>query len=198
MKLMRKLYVAAVLCLAAPFFVRAAEVVLMEEIVAKVNGDIITSSELNDDKKAVEEELSKQGLTGAELERTREAMLADLLRNRIDEILLRQKGKDMNLKVEADLNKQIADYQRQFKMPDPDQFQKFVVEQTGKSYEDFRGSLQDKLLVDGVIRDEIMRKVAVPTEEIRAYYDEHRNEFQRMERLPAIFCLTRQNSLLFP
>jgi len=141
------------------------------------------SAELNDDKKAVEEELSKQGLTGAELERTREAMLADLLRNRIDEILLRQKGKDMNLKVEADLNKQIADYQRQFKMPDPDQFQKFVVEQTGKSYEDFRGSLQDKLLVDGVIRDEIMRKVAVPTEEIRAYYDEHRNEFQRMERV---------------
>ena len=69
MKLMRKLYVAAVLCLAAPFFVRAAEVVLMEESVAKVNGDIITSSELNDDKKAVEEELSKQGLTGAELER---------------------------------------------------------------------------------------------------------------------------------
>ena len=183
MRLMRKLYVAAVLCLAAPFFLRAAEVILMEEIVAKVNGDIITSSELNDDKKAVEEELSKQGLTGAELERTREAMLSDLLRNRIDEILLRQKGKDMNLKVEADLNKQIADYQRQFKMPDPDEFQKFVVEQTGKSYEDFRGSLQDRLLVDGVIRDEIMRKVNVPTEEIRAYYDEHKDDFQRMERV---------------
>ena len=44
MEPMRKLYVAAVLCLAAPFFLRAAEVVLMEEIVAKVNGDIITSA----------------------------------------------------------------------------------------------------------------------------------------------------------
>ncbi len=180
---MRKLYVAMVLALAAPFFLRAAEVVLMEEIVAKVNSDIITSAELRDDKKGVEEELSKQGLTGAELERTREAMLADLLRNRIDEILLRQKGKDLNLKVESDLNKQIADYQRQFQLPDPDAFQKFVVEQTGKSYEDFRGSLQDKLLVDGVVRDEIMRKISVPSEEIRAYYDEHKDEFQRMERV---------------
>jgi hypothetical protein len=110
-------------------------------------------------------------------------MLADLLRNRIDEILLRQKGKDLNLKVESDLNKQIADYQRQFQLPDPDAFQKFVVEQTGKSYEDFRGSLQDKLLVDGVVRDEIMRKISVPSEEIRAYYDEHKDEFQRMERV---------------
>lgn len=180
---MRKLYVAMVLALAAPFFLRAAEVVLMEEIVAKVNSDIITSAELRDDKKGVEEELSKQGLTGAELERTREAMLADLLRNRIDEILLRQKGKDLNLKVDSDLNKQIADYQRQFQLPDPDAFQKFVVEQTGKSYEDFRGSLQDKLLVDGVVRDEIMRKISVPSEEIRAYYDEHKDEFQRMERV---------------
>lgn len=180
---MRKLYVAMVLALAAPFFLRAAEVVLMEEIVAKVNSDIITSAEIRDDKKGVEEELAKQGLTGAELERTREAMLADLLRNRIDEILLRQKGKDLNLKVESDLNKQIADYQRQFQLPDPDAFQRFVVEQTGKSYEDFRGSLQDKLLVDGVVRDEIMRKISVPSEENRAYYDEHKNEFQRMERV---------------
>ena len=180
---MRKLYVAAVLCLAAPFFLRAAEVVLMEEIVAKVNSDIITTGELRDDKKGVEEELSKQGLTGAELERTRDAMLADLLRNRIDEILLRQKGKDMAMKVEGDLNKQIADYQRQFNLPDPEAFQRFVVEQTGRSYEDFRGNLQDKLYVDGVVREEIMRKISVPTEEIRAYYDEHKNEFNRMERV---------------
>jgi parvulin-like peptidyl-prolyl isomerase len=180
---MRYLYVAFVLSLAAPFFLQAAEVVLMEEIVAKVNGDIITSSELRDDRKAVEEELSKQGLTGAQYEQTLTQMVADLLRNRIDEILLRQKGKDLNLKVESDVNKQIADYQRQFKMADPDSFQRFVVEQTGSSYEDFKGKLTDTALVQGVIRDEVMRKIQVPNEEIRAYFDEHKTEFQRQERV---------------
>src|SRR3954470_5302016 len=108
-RLMRYLYVAFVLSLSAPVFIHAAEVVLMEEIVAKVNGDIITSSELRDDRKAAEEELTKQGLTGAQYEQALTQQIADLLRNRIDEILLRQKGKDLNLKVESDVNKQIGD-----------------------------------------------------------------------------------------
>jgi peptidyl-prolyl cis-trans isomerase SurA len=180
---MRYLYVALVLSLTTPVLIHAADVVLMEEIVAKVNGDIITSTELRDDRKAIEEELSKQGLTGAQYEETLKQTISDLLRNRIDEILLRQKGKDMSLKVEADVNKQIADYQRQFKLPDPEAFQRFVSEQTGQSYEDFKSKLTDQALIQGVIRDEIMRKIQVPAEEIRAYYDEHKNEFQRQERV---------------
>ena len=109
---MRYFYVALVLSLAAPVFLHAAEVVLMEEIAAKVNGDIITNTELRDDRKGVEEELTKQGLSGAQYEQALNQMVADLLRNRIDEILLRQKGKDLSLKVEAEVNKQIADYEQ--------------------------------------------------------------------------------------
>jgi len=180
---MRYLYVAFVLSLAAPFFLHAADVVLMEEIVAKVNGDIITSTELREDRKVVEEELTKAGLTGAQYEQALEQRVSELLQNRIDEILLRQKGKDLNLKVESDVNRQIADYQRQFKMPDPETFQRFVAEQTGSSYEDFKSKLTDGALVQGVLRDEIARKIQVPTEEIRAYYEEHKSEMQRQERV---------------
>jgi parvulin-like peptidyl-prolyl isomerase len=68
-------------------------------------------------------------------------------------------------------------------MADPEQFQRFVVEQTGKSYEDFRTQLTDNLLVEGVKREEIYRKVQVPPEEVRAYYDEHKDQFQRKERV---------------
>lgn len=181
---MRTVYVALVLALAAPFFLRAADVVLMEEIIAKINGDIITSSDLRDDRKAFEDDLKKQpNLTQAQIEQARSQYDTDALRNRIDEILMRQKGKDLNLKVEADVNKQIADYQRQFKMPDQEQFQQFVARETGRSYEDFRTQLVDNLLVEGVKREEIYRKVQVPAEEIRAYYDEHQDQFQRKERI---------------
>ena len=180
---MRYLYVAFVLSLATPVLIHAAEVVLMEEIVAKVNGDIITSTELRDDMKAAEEEVAKQNLPPAQREEALKQIQTDLLRNKIDEILLRQKGKDMNLKVESEVNKQIADYQRNFKLPDPDAFQKFVVENTQSSYEDFRNRLMDQALIQGVIRDEIMRKIQVPAEEVRAYFDEHKNEFQRQERV---------------
>ncbi|MEI9812364.1 MAG: peptidyl-prolyl cis-trans isomerase [Acidobacteriota bacterium] len=180
---MRSLYVALVLCLAAPFFLHAAEVVMGEEIIAKINGDIVTNTDVRDDRKGIEDELAKQKMPAAQAEETLARVIPDILRNRIDEILLRQKGKDLNLKVEGDVNKQIANYQRQFKLPDPDAFQRFVVEQTGRSYEDFRGQIQDNLLAEGVKREEIYRKIQVPKEEVRAYYDEHKNEFQRMERV---------------
>jgi parvulin-like peptidyl-prolyl isomerase len=180
---MRALFVAGVAALSLPVFLQAAEVMRVNEIVAKVNGDIITSLELAEDRRLVEEELRKQGLQGAEYEAQLARMTSELLSNRIDEILLRQKGKDLNLKVDAEVNRTIADYQRQFKMPDPDQFQRFVVEQTGRSYEDFRTQIQDKLLIDGVIRDEVMRKINVPAEEVRAYYEANKNQFQRQERV---------------
>ncbi|MEP6962590.1 MAG: peptidyl-prolyl cis-trans isomerase [Acidobacteriota bacterium] len=180
---MRYLYIALVISLSAPFFLRAADVVLMEEIAAKVNGDIVTSTELRDERKALEAELSKSGLSGAEYEAALKQATSELLSNKIDQILLRQKGKDMNLKVETDLNKQIADFQRNLGKPDPEEFQKFVVEQTGRSYEDFKTGLQDKLLVDGVVREEVYRKIQIPAEEIRAYYNEHQSEMQRKERV---------------
>jgi len=193
---MRYLYVILVLGLSAPLFVRAAEVTVIEEIVAKINGDIITNTELKDDRKGVEEALKQQGLKGAEFEEMMAKVTPDILRNRIDESLLRQKGKDLNIKVETDVNKRIADYQRQFKLPDPDQFQKFVVEQTGKSYEDFRGQIQDSIIVDRVKGDEIYRRIQVPKEEVRAYYDAHKNEFQRKERvfLRELFISTEDKS----
>lgn len=194
---MRSLYVALVLSLSVPFFVRAAgEVVVMEEIVAKINGDIVTNTELRDYRKGVEEELKRQGMKGAEFEDAMAKITPDILRDRVDEALLRQKGKDLNIKVEADVNKQIADYQRQFKMPDPDQFQRYVVEQTGKSYEDFRGQIQDNLIVERVKGDEVYRRIQIPKEEIRAYYDQHKNEFQRKERvfLRELFISTQDKS----
>ncbi len=102
---MRYLYVAIVLSLAAPFFLHAADLVVMEEIVAKVNGDIITNTELGEMRKAIQEELTKQGVTGAQLEERMKQFEGDMLRDKIDEILMRQKGKDLNLKVDADVNK---------------------------------------------------------------------------------------------
>jgi peptidyl-prolyl cis-trans isomerase SurA len=180
---MRFLYVAVVILLGAPVFVRAAEVVLMEEIAAKVNGDIITTADLRDDLKDMQDALKQRGVTGAEFEAAIKEQQTILLANRIDHMLLRQKGKDLSLKVEADLNKQIADYQRQFNKPDPDEFQRYVVQQTGRPYEDFRSQLMDKLLEDGVVRDEVYRKIQVPAEEVRAYYDQHQDQMQRKERV---------------
>ena len=164
---------------AAPAPPGVPQVEIMEQVVAKVNGDIITNRDLKADEPAIEEEIRRRNLAGPEADEVRKA----ILRSRIDEILLKQKAKDLDIKIEQDVNREIAGYMRNFNVTDPEAFEKLVVEQTGKPYEEFRAQLQDNLLVQSVIREEIMRKINVPATEVRAYYDAHKDEFNRQERV---------------
>ena len=173
-------------CFIAPLLLRAQtpttqapKIEVIEEVVAKVNGDIITNRDLVADLPPLEEEIRKRGMTGPEADEIRKGVL----RSRIDESLLRQKGKELEIKIEPDVNREIANYMRNMNIADPDTFQKAVVEQTGKPYEEFRSTLRDNLLVQAVIREEIMRKIQIPSSEVRAYYDAHKDEFIRMERV---------------
>lgn len=175
-------------CAAAPagLFAQTActgACVVMDEIVCKVNGEIITRSELEKGKRDLEGYLRDQGLRGEKLDSEVKKQMADLLRNRIDSLLLVQKAKEMDLKVDTDLNKEIANYQRASKIADPEKFQAYVREKTGQSYEDFRGDLKNQMLRDRIVSEEVGRKITFKREELEAYYNAHQDEFQRQERV---------------
>lgn len=161
----------------------AADVTVMDEIVCKVNGDIITRSELERDRRTMENDLKQQGMAAARLQEAMRTIASNGLRDRIDRLLLVQKGKELNLKVEADVNKQLADIQRRSQIADPEKFQQFVREQLGQSYEDYKSELTNGILTQEVIREEVLRKIQFKHEELEAYYNAHKDEFQRKERV---------------
>jgi peptidyl-prolyl cis-trans isomerase SurA len=176
-------YLVVVAGLLAFVLASQADVVTVEQIICKLNGDIITNLELDRDRADLEKQLKANGFTGQRLEEALKAEAPNLLRNKIDNLLLVQKGKELELKVDPDVNKYLADLQRQTNTADPEKFQALVRQETGKSYEDFRADLKNNFYVQGVIREEVMRKIQFKTEEVRAYYDEHKDEFQRQERV---------------
>lgn len=177
-------YLVVILAGLAAFTVASlADVVTIEQIIAKVNGEIITNIDLDHDRADLEKQLKANGLTGQRLEDALKAEVPNLLRNKIDNLLLVQKGKEMELKVDPDVNKYIADLQRQTNTTDPQKFEALVRQETGKSYEDFKADIKNNLLLQGVMREEVMRKIQFKQEEIRAYYDTHKDEFQREERV---------------
>jgi len=177
-------YLVAILAGLAAFTVASlADVVTIEQIIAKVNGEIITNVDLDHDRADLEKQLKANGLTGQRLEDALKTEVPNLLRNKIDNLLLVQKGKEMELKVDPDVNKYIADLTRQTGVTDPQKFEALVRQETGKSYEDFKADIKNNLLLQGVMREEVMRKIQFKTEEIRAYYDTHKDEFQREERV---------------
>jgi peptidyl-prolyl cis-trans isomerase SurA len=161
----------------------AADVTVMDEIVCKVNGDIITRSELERDRRLMEADLRQQGMAAARLQDALRTVAGNGLRDRIDRLLLVQKGKELNLKVESDVNKQIADIQRRSQIADPEKFQTFVREQTGQTYEDYKSDLTNGILTQEVIREEVLRKIQFKRDELEAYYNAHKGDFQRKERV---------------
>ena len=116
----------------------ADNVKVVEEIAAKVNGDIITRGELAKKRQDIEAEAKRQGLSGARLQQAVGEFSANALRDEIDTLLLVQKGKDLNINVDAEVTRRLAEIQVQQKISDPDKFQAFIGENTGMGDEDFK------------------------------------------------------------
>lgn len=161
----------------------SAEVKVVEEIVAKVNGDIITRSELERARGYVELELQQQGVKGPDFQRLVKQRSGDILRDEIDRLLLVQRGKDLNINVDPDVTRRIAEIQAQSKIADPDKFHQWIRQQTGMTFEDFRDQMRNQLLTNRVIGQEIHSRISIPEGEKRKYYEEHKSEFVRQEQV---------------
>ena len=170
--------VAAVLPLAS-----AADIRIVEEIVAKVNGDIVTRGELAHNRLILEQQLRGEGLSGTRLQDEVQLRVKDTLRDQIDQLLLVQRGKDLNIKIEADVTRRLADIQVQSKINDPDKFHDWLREQTGMTFEDFKLQMTNQLLTQKVIGEEVGSRISVPEADLRKYYDEHKGDFVREEQV---------------
>lgn len=160
-----------------------ADVAVVEEIVAKVNGEIITRSELGRSRRQIEAELKQRGLKGSALEQAIKERETDILRDRIDQLLLVSRAKELSINVDSELSKYLADIQLQNKIADQDKFQAWIREQSGESFEDFKADTRNSILTQRVIRQEVSDKLRIPKPEIQKYYEEHKKEFLREEKV---------------
>jgi parvulin-like peptidyl-prolyl isomerase len=161
----------------------AADVKVVEEIAAKVNNDIITRGELEHRRQEIEQELRRQGLSGAKLAEAVKQAERDALREQIDQLLLVQRGKDLDIKVDADVTRRLAEIQVQNNIRDPDQFQEWIRQQTGMPYEDFKQQLTNQILTQKVVGQEIGSRISVSDQEMQKYYEDHKKDFVREDQV---------------
>jgi parvulin-like peptidyl-prolyl isomerase len=161
----------------------AADITLVEEIIAKVNGDIITKSEIDRSRRQAEAEMRAQKVPPSQVADAMKQKEGQLLRDRIDQLLLVQKAKDLSINVEAEVSKQIAAIRVSLKEPDEDKFQQTVKQQLGISFEDYKSEMRNSMLTERVIRQEVGGTINIPKAEVQKYYAEHKDEFVRDERI---------------
>jgi parvulin-like peptidyl-prolyl isomerase len=127
--------------------------------------------------------MKQQGLQGPQAEEMMQEKLKNALRDRIDELLLIQKGKELNVNVDSEVSRYMASLQRQSGISDPEKFHDYVRQQSGMSFEDFQAEAKNQALTRDVIGQEVGRKITVTDKEIQAYYDGHKNDFIREEKV---------------
>lgn len=174
---MKKLFLILIVLICLPTFASAQ---VVEEIIARVNNQIITRSELARSKDQLKEEVKQQDPNNADkLYTDREK---DVLRDLIDQQLLLDKGKDLNITGDTDLIKQLDQMRKEMKLPDMESLQK-KAEEEGISWEDFKQQQKNQIITRKVIGEEVGSHLAPTKEEEQKFYDEHKNEMEQPEAI---------------
>jgi peptidyl-prolyl cis-trans isomerase SurA len=163
----------------------SGEAKVVEEIVARVNNEIITTSELAKARTAAAEE-AQQDCSGKCTPEQMQVAVEDrqkyALRDLIDQSLLAQRGKDMGISVEADVVKQLDQIRIQNKLKDLDELEKAVTHE-GLNWDDFKNNIRNKLLTQQVIQREVGSHITIGHDDAMKYYEEHKNEFVKPEQV---------------
>ena len=156
---------------------------IVDQIVAKVNGDIVSQDELERFTKELGTQLKAQGVSGSQFQHELTTREKDVLRDRIDELLLTQKGKELNINVDADVTKYLANLQRQSGIVDTDKFHEYILQQSGMSFEDFQNEAKNNMLTREVIGQEVGRRINISDKEVEEFYKAHQSDFIREEKV---------------
>lgn len=158
------------------------ETAIVEEIIAKVNGEIILRSQLENALSELRREVeATPDATPAQkqelLARREKTILSDL----IDERLLVEKGDELGVNVEADVLRQRDSIMQRANITDLEEFERWVNQQTGMPIEDLMDRMRQQFMTQAVIGQQVSSRISVSREEIQEYYDEHKDDFVRSE-----------------
>ncbi len=157
----------------------------VEEIIARVNNEIITLTEYEKARQTAEEDAKQecQGRCNAEqLQINIEDRKKNTLRDLIDQSLLVQRAKDMGVSVKAEVIKQLDQIRQQNKLDSIDALEKAVTSE-GMNWEDFQGNIENHLLTQKVIGSEVGSHIPISDDEVTKYYEAHKTEFVRPEQV---------------
>ena len=163
------------------FFVTAAAAAqtVVEEIVARVNNEIITTSDLKRSREQMRAEMQQQGAADAARLAAKEK---DLLRDLIDQQLLVQHGKDNGITGETETIKRLDEIRKSMNAESMEDLEKAAAQQ-GVSFEDFKNNLRNNIITQQVIGQEVGRKLNITPSEIAKYYEAHKSESTRPEQV---------------
>ncbi|MCU1297706.1 MAG: PpiC-type peptidyl-prolyl cis-trans isomerase [Acidobacteriaceae bacterium] len=153
---------------------------IVEEIIARVNNQIITRTEYQHSKEELKQEAQQQDPANADkivAERDK-----DVLRDLIDQQLLLDKGKDLGITADTELIKKLDDMRKEMKLDSMEDLEKAATAQ-GVSFEDFKQNIRTQIITQQVIGKEVGSRLSINKGDELAFYNEHKADLERPEQV---------------
>jgi peptidyl-prolyl cis-trans isomerase SurA len=153
---------------------------VVEEIIARVNNQIVTRSEFARSKDQLRDEVKQQNPADADKVYTDREK--DVLRDLIDQQLLIEKAKDLGFTGDTELIKRLDQMRKDMKLESLEDLEKEATKQ-GISWEDFKQNMRNQIITQKVIGDQVGSHLTISKEEQQAFYDEHKSEMEQPESI---------------
>ena len=151
---------------------------VVEEIITRVNNQIITRSEYDRSKDQLRDEVKQQDSKDPDKKFAEREK--DVLRDLVDQQLLLDKAKDLGITGDTDLIKRLDQMRKDMKLETLEDLEKEATKQ-GVSWEDFKQNMRNQIITQKVIGEEVSGHLSVSKEEEQKFYDDHKDEMAQPE-----------------
>ncbi|MGB9291999.1 MAG: SurA N-terminal domain-containing protein, partial [Desulfobaccales bacterium] len=157
----------ALVCVLVALSARNGSAEVVDRIVAEVNDEVITMSELQKASKSIEEQegISPKGKEDKGLEH-------QMLETLIDRKLAKAEAKRRGIKVDdKELNEALENFKKQNHLPDEDSFNKALTK-AGLTLAEIKEKIADQLTQERLLSMTVGLKAVVSESQVRQFYDE--------------------------
>ena len=177
----------ALFMLAVPaVMAQEAELTVVDEVIAQVNEDVITLSMLKRETKERIETLKQNGMTTEQATEEVTKRKAELIATLINERLLLQKGKELELTadVEAEVNRRMLDVAKEQGITTIEKLDQ-AMKESGIDPVQTRQSLRNELMKQAVMQQEVDRKIyfSVTLDELKKFFEANKEKFLKPENV---------------
>ena len=152
---------------------------ILERIVVKVNGEILTQTDLeNRQIAAIRGRGEEPPGTNAELYQMLAEVTPGVIADAVDEMLLAQRGKELGFRLSDDQFREFLDnLQQENNLESDEELAELLDQQEGLTLDELRRLIERQMLVGQVRQVQIVDRVSITDVEAREYYDTNIDEF---------------------
>ena len=156
----------------------AADEVILDEIVARINQDVVTKTDLDAELRRLQVDLRGQHQDEVKFQEAFGQAKRGLLQEMIETKLMLQKAEELGVgvEIEQDVDRYIQNLMDQNGIPNLQVLDQ-ALQQRGTNVQEFRKVIRERMIMEALKQQLVYGRITLLTPEIEAYYQAHQEDF---------------------